>query len=293
MFYRLSRGAGRLMFNAFARDVLATRPLSMVPAPLVLLSQVCHRDLLPYLVAVKSLYRRLGEGEVVVVDDGTLDEADKAHILWHLPLSSIVPLAAIDTGRCPRGGTWERLLAIVDRSAEAYVIQVDSDTVTAGAIPEVVAAYRANRSFTLGTDIGQAAVPVAEIKTFPHDSICCLAERMLSKLPEAGRLRYVHGSSGFAGFARGAFSRGAVEAFSDAMRGLLGDRWDEWGSEQVASNFLVANAPDAVVLPYRRYACFEPWLDRNPRAFLHFYGTYRYKGGIYAAAARQAISALA
>jgi len=293
MFYRLVRGAGRLMFNAFARDILATRPLAMVPAPLVFLSQVCHRDVLPYLVAIKSLYRRIGEGEVVVIDDGSLDEVDKAGILWHLPLSSIMPLSAVDVGRCPRGGTWERLLAIVDRCAEAYVIQVDSDTVTAGDIPEVVEAWRANRSFTLGTDIGQRMRPVAEIETFPAESICCVAERALSRLPDADSLLYVHGSSGFAGFARGGCRRAAIEAFSDGMRALLGDRWDEWGSEQVASNVLVANTPDAIVLPYRRYACFEPWLDRNPRAFLHFYGTYRYRGGIYTAAARQAISALA
>ena len=68
---------------------------------------------------------------------------------------------------------------------------------------------------------------------------------------------------------------------------------DEWGSEQVASNFVVANSPSASVLPYPRYACFDPDLASPSQvAFLHFVGTWRFHGGIFAAAAKTAIARL-
>jgi hypothetical protein len=36
-----------------------------------------------------------------------------------------------------------------------------------------------------------------------------------------------------------------------------------------------------MVLPLSRYACFEPHLVPGDRAFLHFFGTYRYNDGLY------------
>jgi hypothetical protein len=35
------------------------------------------------------------------------------------------------------------------------------------------------------------------------------------------------------------------------------------------------------VLPFPRYACFEPGLKGSEHALLHFIGTYRYNDGVY------------
>ena len=119
------------------------------------------------------------------------------------------------------------------------------------------------------------------------------AERALASLPGAEALRYIRGSSGFAGFARGGFARGRLDDFSRHMEAALGARWSEWGTEQVASNFVIANSPGAVVLPYPDYACYDPRIDAGRSLFLHFYGTYRFDGGTYGARSRAVLAALA
>lgn len=281
------------------RAVLNTPPLAVIDAPLRLLSMVCHRDVLPYLVAVKSVYRRIGEGRVTIVDDGTLTPADRALLTRHLGQPEILPIKAIDTGPCPRGGTWERLLAILDRLRDAYVIQVDADTVATGPLTTVLDCYRANRAFTLGTPSGTAPVSLTEAAATARRKLAespahvqLLAESRLDRLAEPDRRRYVRGSSGFAGFARGGASRRDAEAFSSEIAPLVGGRWSEWGTEQVTSNFIVANMPGAVVLPQPDYACFQGTGDGGDSVFLHFYGTYRYAGGAYGAATRRALTAI-
>ena len=69
-------------------------------------------------------------------------------------------------------------------------------------------------------------------------------------------------------------------------------RWAEWGSEQVTSNFVIANEPNPLLLPYDRYLNF--WNADLPgdARFAHFIGTYRFHRGAYAGATRKAISAL-
>ena len=72
----------------------------------------------------------------------------------------------------------------------------------------------------------------------------------------------------------------------------LGDTWRQWGSEQVASNFVIANDPDPVQLPYDRYVNhWEEPLPSDP-AFVHFIGTYRFRRGNYARCSKAAIAAL-
>ncbi len=41
-------------------------------------------------------------------------------------------LEDIPVGGCQRGGTWERLLYLLDRSETEYAIQLDADTLTVG-----------------------------------------------------------------------------------------------------------------------------------------------------------------
>ena len=75
------------------------------------------------------------------------------------------------------------------------------------------------------------------------------------------------------------------------MSEMLGaQRWNQWGSEQIASNYILANTPGATVLPFPRYACFEPHLWPGDHAFLLFIGVYRYNDGVYRRRAAEFIS---
>jgi hypothetical protein len=287
MFYRIRTRLKRLKHDFRCRKIRETPPLQIKYAPLKILSMVSHQDLTMYLVAVKSFYRQVREGSLVIINDGSLTSADITILSQHLGSPEILRMQDVQTDACPKGGCWERLLTVIDFSAKNYVIQLDSDTLTRAAVPEVVGCYRANRSFILGTNMGRSIVSLPEASEFVRDAtrdhVQIFAERNFVRLKNAQNLRYVRGSAGFAGFAKGAFARQPVEEFSTAMTELIGaTKWSEWGSEQVTSNYTLANSPNAMVLPYPKYAGFNPDLDLSVNVFLHFIGTYRFTRGVYA-----------
>lgn len=290
--------------RAAARAVLDTPAVVPADDGLVLFSMIGTRVLLPYLVAVKSLHARLQRGRIVILDDGTLTDTDRTILAAQLGKPQIISIADVDTGPCPRGGTWERLLTILDMRAADYVIQLDSDTVTLNDVPEIAAAIAENRSFTLRGDRDSQLLSFAEMASRTEDdaflfnpaahvqgAIECGLDRIALPMPE--NPLYVRGCSGFAGFARGGDGRTLAEAFSREAERLLGaDRWARWGSEQVTSNMVVANEPDALLLPYDHYLNF--WDEGVPAdaRFVHFIGSYRFSGSAYIDATRDAIAAL-
>lgn len=281
------------------RDVLETRPLIPTDDRLVLFSMIGTAVLLPYLVAIKSLHHRLKRGRVVLLDDGTLTASDRSILRHHLGNPAILEIGSISTGHCPAGNCWERLFAILEMRSDDYVIQLDSDTVTLADMPEIVAAIDANRSFTLAGGVDEAAVGFQNadnlVAHFYPDGATSNHVQHLAEvaMPRAGHgLRYIRGCAGFAGFARSSSGPALVTEMSQAMESLIGNKWHEWGSEQVASNFVIANDPDPLQLPYDRYV--NHWTEPLPPApaFIHFIGTYRYARGTYAKASREAIAAL-
>lgn len=280
-----------------ARGVLATPPIRPEADGVVLFSMIGSRVLLPYLLAVKSFQRRLGMGRVVILDDGSLNDADRAVLAYHLGGPEIIPIGRVDTGPCPRGGTWERLLTILDRRGRDYVIQLDSDTLTLGEVPEIRAALAAGRSFTIRGEASAALQPAAAYGATAAAGahIQAATEGAMDRLLPSwlAAPRYIRGCSGFAGFAPGGDGRRLAEAFSQASEALLGhDRWREWGTEQVTSNVVIANEPDPLLLPYDRYLNF--WGEALPPdpALVHFVGTKRFSGRCYLQATRAVIAAL-
>src|SRR6187551_407944 len=111
MIDRLMRKSREIMHLRAARSVLATPQIVATRDPVLIFSMIGTRVLLPYLVAVKSFHAQLGVGRVVILDDGTLTAADRAVLAHHLANPSILPIDAVETGPCPMGGCWERLLA--------------------------------------------------------------------------------------------------------------------------------------------------------------------------------------
>ena len=289
MFYKQKDKLRRWIFAHQVRSVLNTPPLRMAAetAPLVL-SQLQHKDVLMYLAAVKSFARQLPPGEVHVVDDGSLTSADHALLMRHIPGIRFHALAQCREPGLPQGGCWERLIAIARLSQNRYVIQLDSDTLTLAPIGELASAARHSQSFSIGTwDQQQLEVAIERARTAqsriagnrPH--IQLLAEANFDRFQDAATLKYVRGCAGFSGFAPGAGKIELMRSLSGQMQALIGERWLEWGSEQVMSNLLVANQPNALVLPHPDYADCEKMRPGVTR-FVHFIGPCRFRKGRYA-----------
>jgi hypothetical protein len=307
MIRRVTEKLRELAHLGAAKAVLDTAPIEAAGDGVVIFSMIGSRVLLPYLVAVKSLHARLGRGRIAILDDGSLTRSDRAVLAHHLADPEIFPIARVATGACPTGGCWERLLTLLDLTQRDYVIQLDSDTLTLDSLPEVEGAIAANRGFTLLGDPTADANGILSLPDFmaayhPGGSgidpagpahIQSSIEGNWDRFPDAAAWRYVRGSAGFAGFPKGGAGRGAAEAFSAAAAGIVGaEKWARWGSEQVASNFLIANGLDPVVLPYARHLNY--WNEAPPAnaAFLHFVGTHRYSTGEYRRRTMEAIASL-
>jgi hypothetical protein len=288
MFYRQKDRLHRKWFDYQVRGLLDTAPLQCVPAGPALLSQLQHKDVRMYLAAAKSFARQLAPAEIHVVDDGSLTADDHALLKKHIPDIHFHALADCRDPELQHGGTWERLIAIARLSADRYVIQLDSDTLTLGAIDEVAMAARDGHSFSIGTWDRQTLEPVAERASTAqsrlgtdHPHVQLLAEAHFDRLQHPEPLRYVRGCSGFSGFAAGAGKLDLMRSLSGQMQALIGERWQEWGSEQVMSNLVVANQPGALVLPHPDYADCGKMREGVTR-FVHFIGTCRFRGGHYA-----------
>jgi len=285
--------------DAACRPVLGTAPIIPADDGLVLFSMMGTAVLLPYLVAVKSLWHHVRRGRVVILSDGTLTASDRAVLAQHCGNPEIIDIADVDTSGFPTGGAWERFLSILDRRGDDYVIQLDSDTVTLGRPDAVIDAITANRSFTLlggpeweiGAQTCATFVPPTDLSASADAHIQSRMERALARIGDAQTLRYIRGCAGFAGFSKGGDGRVLARRFAGEMTGLLGaEAMREWGSEQVTSSFVVANDPDPVLLPYRHYGNYwaEPW-DADCR-FMHFVGAHRHDGSAYRDATAAALA---
>ena len=299
MFYRIRDRMRRTRFERACDGVFRTAPVTLdAGSGLVLVSQLQHKDVLMYLLAVKSFTKRVRPGAVYVIDDGTLSVDDRAKLEDHVPRLTFFDLAAFQSPACPRGGCWERLLAISALVQDYYVIQLDSDTLTVGSVDEVRNAVEQANAFALGTwdrqhieTMHERSETAKNVVAQGNDHIQVVAEANFDKLGSFESLRYVRGCAGFAGFARRSFEREFIEAISTQMRSAIGDRWMEWGSEQVMSNIVIANVPDAVVLPHPKYAdCHK--MKPGVTEFVHFIGGCRFDGDNYATLGAQVIAGL-
>lgn len=273
-------------FNRSVRAMDDTPPLASGPLPLVALSMVQHRDVLPYLLALKSFARHHLPQQVVVVADPTLDESDRKRIRRHVPHVEFREAAEFQRQEIPQGGCWERLCAISEYCADSYVVQLDADTVTLAGLPEVESALKDGTAFTLGTEDDSRIVSCEAISAWARrrlqadEHVQLIAEAKLADIEGADELRYVRGCAGFAGYPRGSFNYARLASLSVRMRRLMPEHWDKWGSEQFTSNLLIASMENALVLPHPRYCA--PHRRSPDTRFLHFIGYVRYTTGLYA-----------
>lgn len=287
----------RAQFNWAVGAVRNTPPLQPGQNDFIALSMVQHRDVLPYLLALKSFARFLPPARVVLVADPTLDENDRSTLRQHVPHIEIREAAEFQRAGIPKGGCWERLNAISEYAKDAYVIQLDADTVALRDMPEVRQAIQQRVSFTLGTEDVQPIISCAEAAEWAkprldgQDHTQLIAESNLDRFDPDGKFRYARGCAGFAGFAPGSISPALVEQISGRMSELVGPQWAAWGTEQFTSNLIVCSTPGARLLPHPTYC--HPGRKTVSTVFLHFIGFVRFANSLYSTTARQVSKDLA
>ncbi len=292
---RLRRDFNRSRFMSAAAGVLACPPLARGQEPFTALSMVHTRDVLPYLVALRSFALQANPERVVVVCDPTITDEDRSTLTQAVPHIELRRAEEFRSGHTPVGGCWERLYAITGYTPKGPVVQLDADTVTRGSIAEVVQAVRADLGFVLGEEPAQQLVTLqaaherAARWQSPTMHVQALSEFVMSTAGLKDQM-YVRGCAGFTGFRRDDSLRERLLAFSSAMAALTGGRWSEWGTEQVASNYLVANQAGTRVLPFPDYGTPDQY-QHSPR-FVHFIGSMRFESGRYREAAREVIGTL-
>lgn len=297
MFTKLRVTTKKRWFDFLARDIFLTPPAKCNQhSSLIILSQIYPADMTMYMLAAKSFSRYIRPREFVIIDDG-LSAHHRLTLTKHFDKIRFISIDTIASKFCPKGGTWERLLGIATLNSDDYVIQLDADTLTLANPDEVLSCVSGSRSFTLGTLMGQNIVGALAASEFarkhPSNHVQIQAELALERLPDSARLKYVRGCSGFTGFAPGTLNVEKVEHFSSAMMNLIGmQQWNQWGSEQVTSNFLVANCPNSLVLPVHFYPPWSPACNPTASKFIHFVGTHRFKNGQYSKMAKNIISQL-
>lgn len=307
---RIQYSTARLLYNRSIAKIETTAPIHTRSDGVVVVSMIGTTVVRSYLVAIKSFLHHLGRGRVVILDDGTLKKADKELLDHQLGRPQILPISKIQTDPCPSGACWERLLCILDLRENDYVIQLDSDTVTLGPVVEINEAIAANRSFTLAGGDLEAEVGVMSLSDvapkfypdglsdlhfnlFGRHQIQAKIESLMASLPLPPDCRYVRGCAGFAGFSKGGAGRLAANDFSLIAQAAVGkDRWAEWGSEQVASSYIIANDTNPLILPYQRYSNYfgENW--GNDMRFVHFVGYSRFSTDAYRTSSLRAIANL-
>jgi hypothetical protein len=291
---RLRRDYFRWLHTRAVRGVLETAPLRAGTLPFLLLSMVQKRDVLSYLVALKSFAVFANPRQVVVVCDPSIDARDREVLRQHVPHIELRSADDFVHPDIPRGGTWERLLAICSYAKENYVVQLDADTVTVGAPDAVLAAIQNQTGFVLGEESNQSLITLActtanaRADELGQSHIQGYAEACMAEVGLPASAMYVRGCSGFTGFPTSTGMLEQLLQFSNAMSHTVGmARWSSWGTEQVTSNYLVANAVGTKVLPYPAYG--TPDTMNEDTVFIHFIGSMRFTSDKYEKTSRTVI----
>jgi hypothetical protein len=277
---RLKEEYFRYKFNATARKILSTAPVARGQEPFAFLSMVQSRDVTAYLVALKSACLHANPSAVYVVCDPSITSEDRAILTTHVPHIQLLDARQFTHPQIPVGGCWERLHAICQLSRDQYLVQLDADTLTTSAMPEVLAAIRGNEAFLLAenaeTKLKQVhmVAAAARVTKVNPNHIQTLSESSMDSIGLPANSVYARGCAAFCGFPPDGDRLSQMLNFSSGMRSHLGDAWNRWGSEQVTSNFLVANSKGVRLLPYPKYGA--PETGTKGMEFFHFIGYLRF-----------------
>lgn len=300
---KLKNKINKLKFDRTASGILNTPQCTLASNTdyeLVIVSQVYSAALVMTLLALKSFILNLSiKVRLDLIDDGSLTDADKQVFNQHFSEVNIIPIASIELHGCPRGGCWERLCYILDVAKSDYVIQVDTDTITLSNIPEIVACFEKNTAFIISGPKWQSPIDsneMAEIaKSWNNSHIQPSAESLFNELTSVNMTEYCRGCAAFASFPKGTDLMNELSHFSAEMQQKLGEsKWNEWGSEQLASNVMISLTEKPLILPWPKYQNygfpFDENVDNTNNSLVHFVGSHRYDKGTYQRLAAKVIS---
>jgi hypothetical protein len=286
MFYSYKDFLKRKILNFFIKDILKTPQYKYnnqkIGGKLTILTLLQHKDMLMYLLAIKSFLRFVPAEKIVIIADDDLTKIDQDIIKSHIYDVSFFSADSFQSDKTPIGGCWERLNSIGHFATESYVIQLDSDTLTLFPPTDVITAISGNKAFILATERNQTFRNLSSFKTHNIEQknyinlhIQALAEQFLYILEKKGINYYTRGCAGFSGFPFKSVNTKTISDLSEIYFKQLGQKWSEWGSEQFMSNLLISNCENSMLLPYPNY-CTPDKMDKET-CFLHFIGYLRFK----------------
>ena len=161
-FQKLRLAVNQRRFDREIGGILDTPPVNLRSEPFIGLSMVHHPDVVPYLLAIKSFCRFLHPHRIIVVADPTITDADRSRISAHVCGVEFARAEDYREVGLPRGGCWERLIAISEFVQDDYVIQLDADTVALADMEEIRDAVQRRSSFVLATEDVQEFVSLAQ-----------------------------------------------------------------------------------------------------------------------------------
>jgi hypothetical protein len=260
------------------------------------LSQVQHEAVDMYLIAIKSFLYNFTVGSVYVLNDGTLTDEDVAVLKYHIPGVLIKNINDIDVDGFPVGNTWERLLYYIDLSQDAYVIQLDSDTLSMKPMPDLHQFIKEQRSFVIGNgpawekaiDVGYLHNLIDNWVSSSHENHVQIAAESALYLLSAFQYskEYCRGCSAFTGLAKGQVNRQMLKEFSQQIIAEIGEKkWNEWGSEQVSCCVMISKTENPIILSWVSYLNYGfPSFHKESlitASLVHFIGTYRFVSDSY------------
>ncbi|MDD4914314.1 MAG: hypothetical protein PHW13_04655 [Methylococcales bacterium] len=289
--------ANKIAFSRACRKIRLTKPIKYTHRDDIrILSQVHHQAIDMYLLAIKSFLYNFTVGSVYVLNDGSLTDSDIELLEQHVPDITIRHIKDIDVSGFPVGNTWERLLYNVDLSQDAYVIQLDSDTLTMKPMPDLHQAVKDQRGFIIGNgpawerpvDVNYMFNIVSNWASHSANHHVQTASEMVfhSIATFEGSKDYFRGCSAFTGLPKGQINRQMLKGFSQQVVAEIGEKkWNEWGSEQVACSVMISKTSDPSILPWLSYQNFGfPSLYMShlvTATLIHFIGTHRFSNRTY------------
>ncbi|MCE0493270.1 hypothetical protein [Vibrio salinus] len=285
------------------KKVLDTPPSSYQKSDdVIIFSMIGKKYLAAYLVAIKSFLYWFNNVNVHILNDGTLDEEDYNILSYHIPGIAISHIADVDVGDMPHGGCWERLIKLLDLLQKSYVIQLDSDIVVTGPMTEISQYIEQKHSFTIGNPRWSETASIQYIsdiaKKWNSTHVQTYSEVAMPSLPmfKNTDFKITRGCAGFSGFPKGSVNKETLAKFSIQMEKAIGkEKWSEWGSEQVASNFLISTCSGSHILKWPKYQNFLHPKSNEPiecSCLIHFMGTNRYDKGAYKKTVKNIITSL-
>lgn len=308
LFNKVNYNINKQLFNKACRQIRSTPPIYYRYNEAVkIVTMVQHQAVDMYLLAIKSFLYNILSGSVFVLDDGSLTEDDYTLIKQHIPDVTITHINKIDTLDCPKGGTWERLIYLIELSKDAYVIQLDSDTFTLALLSEVYNAIENQQAFVISggpawdkpVNIDYLANIAAKwVKNMNPAHVQPMAESFFNKIDFfRDNKQYIRGCSAFTGLPKQQISKEMAVEFSRQVSNEIGlEKWSEWGSEQVTSNVMASQTKNPIILPwplYQNYG-FPPTQGGSlaNALFVHFIGSHRFSNRIYQKLATDFINTL-